>query len=121
MDDIYKIIEECNPNKKHKTLIVFDHIITDMLSYKKLNPVVVELFVKERKLNIYLVFIMQSYYNVPKNIKLNFTYNFVKKITKIHELQQTELNQSSDIDFRDFMNFYKKKKCKCTVMYRSRF
>ena len=57
MDDIYKNIEEYNPNKKRKILIVFDDTIADMLSNKKLNPIVTELFVRGRKLNISLVFI----------------------------------------------------------------
>ena len=57
MEDIYKNIEEYNPNKKPKILIVFDDIISDMLSNKKLNPIVTELFIRGRKLNIYVVFI----------------------------------------------------------------
>ena len=57
MDDIYKNIEEYNPNKKCKILIVFDNMIADMLSNKKLNPIVSELFIKGRKLKIFLVFI----------------------------------------------------------------
>ena len=55
MDDIYKNIEEYNPNKKRKILFVFDDMITDMLSNKKLNPVVTELFIRGRKLNVYIV------------------------------------------------------------------
>ena len=55
MDDIYKNIEEYNPNKKRKILIVFDDMIADMLSNKKLNPIVTELFIRVRKLNVYLV------------------------------------------------------------------
>ena len=61
MDNIYKNIEEYNPNKKQKILIVFDDMIADMLSNKKLNPIVTELFIRGRKLNISLVFITQSY------------------------------------------------------------
>ena len=57
MDHIYKNIEECNPNKKHKILIVFDHIIVDMLSNKKLYPIVTELFIWGRKLNTSLAFV----------------------------------------------------------------
>ena len=57
MDDIYKNIEEYNPNKKQKILIIFDGMITDILSNKKLNPIVTELFIRGRKLNISLVFI----------------------------------------------------------------
>ena len=70
MSGIYKNIEEYNPNKKRKILIVFDDMIADMLSNKKLNPVVTELFISVRKLNISLVFITQSYFVVPKNIRL---------------------------------------------------
>ena len=58
MDDIYKKIEEYHPNKKLKILIVFDDIIADMLSNKKLNPIVTELFIRSRKLNISIVFIL---------------------------------------------------------------
>ena len=57
MDDIYKSIEDCNPNKKRKILIVFDNMIADMVSNKKRNPIVTELFIRGRNLNIFLVFI----------------------------------------------------------------
>ena len=60
MNDIYKKISEYNPNKKQKILIVFDNMIADILSNKKVNPIVAELFIKGRKLNIFLVFIVQS-------------------------------------------------------------
>ena len=66
MDNIYKNIEEYNRNKKHKILIVFDDMIANMLNNKKLNPIVTELFIRGRKLNISLVFITQSYFAVPK-------------------------------------------------------
>ena len=62
IDDIYKNIEEYNPNKRRKTLIVFDGMIVDMLSNKRLNPIVTESFIRGcRKLNISLVFIIQPY------------------------------------------------------------
>ena len=64
MDYIHKNIEEHNPNKKWKILTVFDDIIADMLSNKKLNPIITELFIKGRKLNISLVFITQSYFTL---------------------------------------------------------
>ena len=60
MNDIYKKISEYNPNKKQKILIVFDDMIADILSNKKIDPIVAELFIKGRKLNIFLVFIAQS-------------------------------------------------------------
>ena len=63
MDDIYKNFEEYNPNKKRKILIVFDDMIADQT--------VSELFIRGRKLNISIVFITQSYFAVPKDIRLN--------------------------------------------------
>ena len=108
MDDIYKNIEEYKANKNRKILIVFDVMIADMLSDKMLNPIVTELNIKGRKLNISLVFITQSYFAVPKNIRLNSTHYFIMKIQSKQELQQTAFNHSSDIDFKDFMNLYKK-------------
>ena len=89
-------------------MIIFDDMIADMLSNKKFNPVVTELFIRGRKLNISLVFITQSYFAVPKNIRLNSTHYFVIEIPKKSELQQVTFNHSSDIDFQDFMNLYKK-------------
>ena len=70
MDNIYKNIEEYNPNKKQKILIIFDDMIDDMLTNKKLNPIVTELSIKGRKLNISPVFITKPYFAVPKNITL---------------------------------------------------
>ena len=79
MNDIYKNIEEYNPNKKGKILIVFEDMIADTLSNKKLNPVVTELFVRGRELNISLAFITQSYFAVPKNVRLNSMHYFIMK------------------------------------------
>ena len=78
------------------------------LVIKKLNPIVTELFIRGRKLNISLVFIKQSYFALPKRIRLNSTHYFLMKIPNIRELQQIAFNYSSDIDFQDFMNPYKK-------------
>ena len=108
MDDFYKNIEEHNPNKKRETLIVFDDMIADMLSNNKRNPIVTELFIRGRKLNISLVFITQSYFSVPKNIRLNSTRYFIMKIPNKRTPQQIAFNHSSDIDFQDFVNLYKK-------------
>ena len=108
MDDIYKNTEEYNLNKKRKILIVFDDSIADMHTNKKLYAVVTELFFRGIKLNISLVFIRQSYFAVPKNIRPNLTRYFVTKILNKRELQQISFNLSSYIDFQDFMNLYKK-------------
>ena len=69
VQDVYKNIEDYNPGKKRKILIVFDDMIVDMIINKNLNPVVTELFIRGRKLNISIVFITQSYFKVPKLIK----------------------------------------------------
>ena len=108
MQDVYKNIEDYNPIKKRKILIVFDDMISDMINNNKLNPIVTELFISGRKLNISIVFIMQSYFNVPKDVRLNSTHFFIMKIPNKRELEQIGLNHSSDIDFKGFMNIYKK-------------
>ena len=108
IQDVYENIEDYNPIKKRKILIVFDDMIADMINKNKLNPVVTELFIRGRKLNISIVFITQSYFKVPKDVILNSTHFFIMKIPNKRELQQIELNHSSDIDFKDFMNIYKK-------------
>ena len=80
MDDICKSTEDYNPNKKRKILIVFDDMIAGMLSSKNLNPIVTELFVRGRKLYISLVFITQSYFAMPKDIRINSRHYYIMKI-----------------------------------------
>ena len=77
MDDIYKNIEEYNPNKEGKILIAFDDLIADMFSDKKRDAIVTELFISDSKLNISLVFITQSYFIIPKSVRLNFIHYFM--------------------------------------------
>ena len=108
MQDVYKNIEDYNPGEKRKILIVFDDTFADMIYNKKLNPIVTELFIRGRKLNISIVFITQSYFKVPKDVRLNSTHFFIMKIPNKRELQQIALNYSSDFDFKDFMKIYKK-------------
>ena len=108
MQDVYKKIEDYNPIKKRKVLIVFDDMIADMINNKKLNPVVTELFIRDRKLSISIVFITQSYFKVPKDARLDSTHFFILKISNKGELHQIALNHSSDIDFKDFLKIYKK-------------
>ena len=118
MDDIYKNIEEYNPNKKRKILIVFDDVIADMLSNKKPSLIVTELFIRDRKLNICLVFVLQSYFAVPKNIRPNSTHYFIMKISNKGEVRKVALNHSSDTDFEDFtMIIYKKMYCTTIFLF----
>ena len=106
MRDVYKNIEDYNPGRERKILIVFD-MIAYMINNKKLNPIVTELFIRGRKLNISIVFITQSYFKVPKDVRLNSRHFFIMKILNKRELPQIALNHSSDIDFKDFMKIYK--------------
>ena len=95
-------------------------MIADMEANKKLSPIVIELSLRERKLNISLAFISQSYLKVPKIIILNATHYFIMKIPNIRELQQIASNHLSDIEFKDFMKLYKdyiKKKKKISERY----
>ena len=82
-------------------------MITDMLTNKRLNPTVTELFIRGEKLNISLVFIIQSCFAVAKNTRLNSIHYFIAKITNKQELQQIAFNHSSDIEFKGFMDLYK--------------
>ena len=76
MQDVYKNIEEYNRSKKCYVLIIFDDMIADMISNKKLSPIVIKLFITGRKINISLASITQSYFAVPKNIRLNSTHYY---------------------------------------------
>ena len=107
MRDVYKNIGEYNPNKDNKILIAFDDMIADMIHNKKLDSIVTELFIRGRKLNISLVFITQSYFKVPKDVRLNTSHFFIAKIPNKRELQQIAINHSSDISTKDFTNIYR--------------
>ena len=108
MHDVYGNINYYNPDKENKILIVFDDMIADMINNKKLNSIVTELFIRGRKLNISLVFITQSYFKVPKDVRLNTTHFFIMKVPNKRELQQLAISHSSDMDFKDFIRIYKK-------------
>ena len=83
-------IDHYNPDKENKILIVFDDMIADMINNKKLNSIITELFIRGRKLNISLVFITQSYFKVPKDVRLNTTHFFIMKTSNNRELQQMQ-------------------------------
>ena len=89
-------------------MIVFDDTIADMINNQKLNSLITELFIRGRKLNISLVFITQSYFKVPKDVRLNSTHFFIMKIPNKRELRQIALNHSLDISTKDFINICKK-------------
>ena len=112
MHDVYMNIDYYNPNKESKIFIFFDDMIADMIYNKKLNSIVTELFIRGRKLNIYFVFITQSYFKIQKDVRLNTTHFFISKIPNKRELREIAIyHHSSDISAKDFINIYKK----CTV------
>ena len=80
MDDVYENIDDYNPTRKRKILIAFNDMIADIMSNKKFQAVVKELFVRWRKLNISLVLITQSYFSIPKDVRLNSTQYLIMKI-----------------------------------------
>ena len=83
-------------------------MIADMINNKKLKSIVTELFIRGRKLNISLVFITQSYFKFPKDVRLKTTHFFIMKIPNERELQQIAQNHSFDINFKDFIKICKK-------------
>ena len=100
-------MEEYNADRKRKVFIVFDDMIANIISNKKHNQIVTEIFIRERKVNISTVFISKSYFTVPKDVRLISTHFFIIKIPNKLELQQIAFDHSSGIAFNDFMNIYK--------------
>ena len=107
MDDIYDEINDYNKKRKKKVLIVFDDMIAHVMSNKKAQQVLKELFIRCRKLNISFCFLTQSYFSVPKDVRLNCTHYINFKLNNKRELQNIAINHSADIDYKDFVNIYK--------------
>ena len=107
MDDVYENIDDYSPNRKRKMLIVFDDMIADIMTSKKFQSIIKELFIRCRKPNISLVFITQSYFSVPKDIRLKSTQYLIMKINNKRELQNIAFNHSADIGYKDFMKIYR--------------
>ena len=102
MDDVYENIHDYNSSTERKILIVFDDMIADIMTNKKIQAIIKELFMKWRKLNISLAFITQSYCSVPKDVRLSSTHYLIMKINWKRELQNIATNHSSDIDYGIF-------------------
>ena len=80
MDDVYENINDYNPSRKRKVSIIFDDMIADIMSNKKFQTIIKKLFIRCRRLNVSLVFITQSYFSVPKDVRLNSTHYLIMKI-----------------------------------------
>ena len=107
MDDVYENINDYNPIRKRKKLIVFDDMIADIMGNKKFQTIIKELFIRCRKLNISLVFITQSYFSVPIDIRLNSTHYLIIKRNYRIELRNIATDHSADIDYQDFKKIYR--------------
>ena len=92
---------------RRKTLILFDDMIADIVTNKKFQAILKELFIRCRKINISLVFITQSYFSARKDVRLNSMHYFIMKINKKRELQNIAINHSADIDYKDFIKIYR--------------
>ena len=103
IDDVYEKIDYYNPKRDRKVLVVFDDMIADIMTNKKFQVIIKELLIRCRKLNFLLVFIAQSYFSVPKDVRLNSRHYLIMKINNKRELQNITINYSADIDYKDFL------------------
>ena len=107
MDDIYENIQDYHKKRKRKVLKVFDDMISHVMSNKKAQQVLKELFIRCRKLNNSLSFLTQSYFSVSKDVRLNCTHYIIFKSNNERELQNIVINPIADIDYKDFVNIYR--------------
>ena len=103
MEDVYNNVNDYNPNKKRKIFIVFDDVIADIMTNKKFQAIIKELFIRCSKLNTTFAFITQSYFTVPKELRLNSTHYLIMRIHNKRDLQNIDTNHSADINYKDFV------------------
>ena len=106
MNDVFNNIDNYNLGRRKRVLIVFDDMITDIMSDKKFKAIIKELFIRSRKSNISNVFITQSYFRTPKDARLNSMHYLLMKIRNKKELQNIGQDNSGDVDFKDFLKIY---------------
>ena len=107
MNDVCENIDHYNPNRRRKILTVFNDMIADIMATERFQSIIKELFIRSRKLNISLVFIAQSCFSVPKDVRLNSTHYLIMKTNNKRDLQNIAINHSADIDFKDFLKIYR--------------
>ena len=107
MDNVYDNIHDYNSSIKRTIVIVFDDMVADIMKNKKFQAITKELFIRCRKLNISLVFITQSYFSVPKDVRLNSTHYLIMKTNNKRELQNIAINHFADTDYYDFIKIYR--------------
>ena len=107
MDDILSNIEDYNKKRRRKVVIIFDDIISHVMSDKKAQQILKDLFIRCIKLNISICFLTQSYFSVPKDVRLNCTHYIFFKLNNKRELQNIAINHSANIDYKDFIKIYR--------------
>ena len=107
MDDVFSNIDDHNTKRKRKILIVFDDMIADIMSNKRFQAIIKELFIRCRKLNISIFFITRSYFRTPKDARLSSTHYLLMKTHSKNEIQNIVQDNSGDIDYKDFLKIYK--------------
>ena len=107
MDDVYENINNYNLTREIKNLIVFDEMIANIMTKRRFQAVIKELFIRCRKLNIALVFITQSYFSVPKDLRLNSTHYLIMKINNRRELQNVSTDHSAGVNYQDLKKSYR--------------
>ena len=107
MDDVYENINNYNLTREIKNLIVFDEMIANIMTKRRFQAVIKELFIRCRKLNIALVFITQSYFFVPKDLRLNSTHYLIMKINNRRELQNVSTDHSAGVNYQDLKKSYR--------------
>ena len=117
MDDVYQNIDNYNPSRKRKISILPDDMIADIMTNKHFQAIIKELLVRCRKLNISFLFISQSYFSVPTDVRLNSTHYLIMKINSRKELQNIAVNHSADIDYNNSMRICRE----CTIVKKIRF
>ena len=107
MNDILSNIEDYNKKRNRKVLIIFDDTISNVMSDKKAQKILKDLFIRCRKLNISLCFLTESYFSEPKDVRLNCTHYILFKLNNRKELQNIAIDHSADIDYKDFIKIYR--------------
>ena len=106
MNDVLDDINNYNKNRDKKLLIIFDDMIADIMRSEKFKAIVKELFIRYRKLNISIVFIIQSYFRTPKDARLNSIHYILMEIGNKKELKSIAEENSGHLDFKDFLKIY---------------
>ena len=100
-DNACNNIDDYNPKRKRKILIVFDDMIADIMTGKRFQAIIRTIYQMQEIES--LIFITQSYFSVPKKVRLNSTHYLIVKIHNKRELQQIAVNHSADTDYKEFL------------------